>query len=184
MDGGAWWAAVLGVAQSRTRLKRLSSIKADCYCLWLPISAQLHIQWCHVSNILSVIVVVVAQSLSCIQLCSMWDSSVLHCLPEFTQTHVYESVMPFNHLTLCCPLLLLPSGFLPASGSFPVMWLFTSGGQSIGASASASVLPMNRQDWFPLGWTGWISLQSKGPSRVFSNTKVQKHQFFSAQLSL
>ena len=67
---------------------------------------------------------------------------------------------------------------LPASGSFPMCQLFTWGGQSIGISASASVLPMNTQDWFPLGWTGWISLQSKGLSRVFSNTTVQKHQFF------
>ena len=66
----------------------------------------------------------------------------------------------------------------PASGSFPVSRFFASGGQSIGASASASVLPMNILDWFPLGWTGWISLQSKGLSRVFSNTTVQKHQFF------
>ena len=73
---------------------------------------------------------------------------------------------------------------LPASGSFPVSQLFVWGGQSIGISASASVLPMNTQDWCPLGWTGWISLQSKGLSRVFSNTTVQKHQFFSAQLSL
>ena len=72
----------------------------------------------------------------------------------------------------------------PASGSFPVSLLFASGGQRIGASASASVLPMNIQDWFPLGWTGWISLQSKGLSRVFSNTTVQKHQFFGTQLSL
>ena len=72
----------------------------------------------------------------------------------------------------------------PASGSFPMSWFFASGGQSIGVSASASVLPMNTQDWFPLGWTGWISLQSKGLSRVFSNTTVQKHQFFSIQLSL
>ena len=72
----------------------------------------------------------------------------------------------------------------PASGSFPMSQLFTSGGQSIGVSAPASVLPMNIQDWFPLGWTGWISLQSKGLSRVFSNTTVQKHQFFSTQLSL
>ena len=69
----------------------------------------------------------------------------------------------------------------PASGSFPVSWVFTSSGQSIGASASASVLPMNSQDWSPLGWTGWISLQSKGLSRVFSNTTVWKHQFFSTQ---
>ena len=72
---------------------------------------------------------------------------------------------------------------LPASGSFPVSQLFAWGGQSTGVSASASVLPKNTQDWSPLGWTGWISLQSKGLSRVFSNTTVQKHQFFSIQLS-
>ena len=73
---------------------------------------------------------------------------------------------------------------LPASESFPMSQLFARGGQSIGVSASASVLPMNSQDWSPLGWSGWISLQSKGFSRVFSNTTVQKHQFFSTQLSL
>ena len=73
---------------------------------------------------------------------------------------------------------------LPVSGSFQMTQLFTWGGQSIGISASTSVLPMNAQDWSPLGWTGWISLQSKGLSRVFSNTTVQKHQFFCAQLSL
>ena len=72
----------------------------------------------------------------------------------------------------------------PASGSFQMSQLFASGGQSIRVSASTSVLPMNIQDWFPLGYTGWISLQSKGLSRVFSNTTVQKHQFFSPQLSL
>ena len=72
----------------------------------------------------------------------------------------------------------------PVSGSFPMNQFFASVGQSIGVSASASVLPMNIQDWFPLGWTGWISFQSKGLSSVFSNTTVQKHQFFSAQLSL
>ena len=72
----------------------------------------------------------------------------------------------------------------PASGSFPIRQFFTSGSQSTGVSASASVLPMNIQDWFPLGLTGLISLPSKGLSRVFSNTTVQKHQFFSAQLSL
>ena len=70
----------------------------------------------------------------------------------------------------------------PASGSFPVSQFFASGGQRIAVSASASVFPMNIQDWFPLGWTGWISLQSKGLSRVFSNTTVQKHQFFGAQV--
>ena len=72
----------------------------------------------------------------------------------------------------------------PASGSFPMSHLFASGGQTTGVSASTSVLPMNIQDLFPLGWTGWISLQSKGLSRVFSNTTNQKHQFFSTQLSL
>ena len=71
----------------------------------------------------------------------------------------------------------------PASGSFLMSWLFTSGGQSIGVLASATVLAMNTQDWSPWGWTGWISLQSKGLSRVFSNATVQKHQFFSAQFS-
>ena len=94
-----------------------------------------------------------------------------------------ESVMPSNHLILCRPLLLLPSIF-PASGSFPMSQLFTSGGQSIGVSASTSVLPMNTQYRSPLGLTGWISLQSKGLSRVFSNTTVQKHQFLCAQISL
>ena len=73
---------------------------------------------------------------------------------------------------------------LPASGSFPVSQLFAWGGQSTGVSASASVFPINTQDWSPLGWTGWISLQSKRLSRVFSNNTVQKHQFFGAQLSL
>ena len=84
------------------------------------------------------------------------------------------SVVPFSS----CPQSL------PASGSSPMSQLFASGGQSTGVSASTSVLPMNTQDWCPLGWTGWISLQSKGLSRVFSNTIVQKHQFFSTQLSL
>ena len=86
---------------------------------------------------------------------------------------ISSSVVPVSS----CPLSF------PASGSFPVGQLFASGGQSIGVSASVSVLPMNTQDCSPL-WTGWISLQSKGLSRVFSNTTVQKHQFFSAQLSL
>ena len=90
--------------------------------------------------------------------------------------------MPSNHLILC-PLLLLPQSYL-ASRSFQMSQLFESGGQSIGVSASASVLPMNIQDWSPLGWTGCISLQSKGPSGIFSSTTVQKHQFCSAQLSL
>ena len=81
------------------------------------------------------------------------------------------------------PLSSRPQSF-PASGSLPMSQLFASGGQSIGVSASTSVLPMNTQDWSPLGWTGWVSLQCKGLSRVFSNTTVQKHQFFCTQFSL
>ena len=90
------------------------------------------------------------------------------------------------HPTILFSVIPFSSCFqsFPASGSFPMSQFFTSGGQSIGASASASVLPMNVQDWFPLGLMGWISLQSKGLSRVFSNTTVKKHQFFGAQLSL
>ena len=94
-----------------------------------------------------------------------------------------ESMMPSNHLILCRPLLLSLQSF-PASVSFQMSQLFTSGSQSIGASASASVFPINIQGWFPLGLTGLISLQSKGLSRVFSNTTVQKHHLFGVQLSL
>ena len=94
-------------------------------------------------------------------------------LSRWCHPAISSSVVPFSS----CP----PS--LPASGFFPMSQLFTWGGQSIGVSASASVLPMHTQDWSPSGWTGWISLQSKGPSRVFSNTTVQKHQFFGTQLS-
>ena len=116
--------------------------------------------------------------------CSTPDFSVHHQLPESTQTHVHlisdaiqpsqSSAIPFSsHLQS-----------YPASRSFPMSQLFAPGGQSIGVSASASVLPMNIQDWFPLGLTGLIPMQSKGLSRVFSNTTFQKHQFFGAQLSL
>ena len=119
---------------------------------------------------------------SCPTLCDPMDCStpglpVHRQLPEFTQTHVHwvgdASVIPFSSR--------LQS--FPASGSFPMSQLFASGGQSIGVSASASVLSMNIQDLFPLGWTGCISLQSKGLSRVFSNTTIQKHQFLGTQLS-
>ena len=101
---------------------------------------------------------------------------------------VYPNPCPLSrwwHPTISSSVVPLSScpQSLPASGSFLVSQLFTSGGQSTGVSALASVLPMNTQDWSPLGWIGWISLQSKGLSRVFSNTTVQKHQFFSAQLS-
>ena len=95
-------------------------------------------------------------------------------LSQGCHSTISSSVVPFSsHLQS-----------FPASGSFQVSQFFASGGQSIGVSASASILPVNIQDWFPLGWTGWISLLSKVLSRVFSNTTVQKHQFFSAQFSL
>ena len=93
-----------------------------------------------------------------------------------------ESMMPSNHLILFHPFLL-PHSTFPSIRAFQMSQLFTSGGQSIGVPPSTSVLPMNIQDWFPLGWTGWISLQYKGLSWVFSNTTVQTYQFLGAQLS-
>ena len=95
-------------------------------------------------------------------------------LSQWCHPTISSSVIPFSF----CPQSL------PASESFPTSQLFASGGQSIGVWASTSVLPMNTQDWAPLGWTGWISLHPKGLSKVVSNTTVQKHQFFGAQLSL
>ena len=124
---------------------------------------------------------------SCPALCDPINRStpglpVHHKLPEFTQTHAHrigDAIQPSYPLSSPSP----PAHFLPAPGSFPMSQLFAWGGQSIGVSASASVLPMNTQDWSPLEWTGWIFLQSKGLTRVFSNTTVQKHQFFGTQLS-
>ena len=103
-----------------------------------------------------------------------WSLPNLCPLSRWCHPTISSSVVPFS----CCPQSF------PASGSFQISQLFASGDQSIGVSTSTSVLPMNIQDWSPLGWTGWISLQSKGLSRVFSNITVQKHQFFSTQLSL
>ena len=106
---------------------------------------------------------------------------VLHYFLEFAQTHVH-----WCHPTISFSVALFSScsQFFPASRSFPINWLFASGGQSIGALASASVLPISIQVWFPLGLTGLISLLSKGLSSVFSSTTLQKHQFFSTQPSL
>ena len=126
---------------------------------------------------------------SCLTLCDPMNCStpglpVHHQLLEFTQTHVHW--VGDCHPTISSSVVAFsscPQSF-PASGSFQMSQLYTSGGQSIGVSASTSVLPMNAQDWSPLGWTGWISLQSRGLSIVFSNTTVQKHQFFDTQLSL
>ena len=111
--------------------------------------------------------------------CNMPGLPAHHQLPEFTQTHAQwqgDAIQPSHHSVI--PLSSCPPSF-PMSGSFKRRQLLC-----IGVSASASVLPVNIQDWFPLGWTGWISLLPKGFSRVFSNTTVQKHQFFCAQLSL
>ena len=155
------WENVLGIQATpkmwgncKVRVSSFSSVAQSCPSLWNPLD------------------------------CSMPGFPVHHQLSEPTQNScplswwchptISSSVVPFSsHLQS-----------FPASGSFPMSRFFTSGGQSIGVSASASVLPMIIQDWFSLGLTGLISLQSEGLSRVFSNTTVQKHQFFSSQLSL
>ena len=121
---------------------------------------------------------------------TLWPHGLQHArlpcpsqLLEFTQTHVHwvsDAIHPSHPVV---PFYSCPQT-LPAWGSFPMSQLFAWGGQSIGVSASASALPMNTQDWSPLGWTGWISLLSKGLTRVFSNMTVQKHQFFGSQLTL
>ena len=108
--------------------------------------------------------------------------TALHHLPQFAQTHVRRGG---DAIQKSCPLSSPSPAFnLSQHQSLPVSQIFTSGGQSIGVSASASVLLKNIQRWFPSGWTGWIYLQSKGFSRVFSNTTIQKHQFFVSQPSL
>ena len=125
---------------------------------------------------------------SCLTLCDPVNCSTLglpvhHQLLEFTQTHAHrvgDAIQPSHPLSSPSPTAPVP---LPASESFPKSQLFPWGGQSTGVSASASVLPKNTQDWSPLEWTGWISVQSVGLSRVFCNTTVQKHQFFGTQLS-
>ena len=153
--------------------------------IWLlPSWTTLSFYFCYTHGCIYCITEVVVQLLSCVWLfATPWTAKCQASL-SFTiswsllKLMSIESVMPSNHLILCHPLLL-PSIF-PSVRIFPVS-LFTSGGHSIGASASASVLPMNIQGWFLLGLTGLISLQSKGLSRVLSNTTVQKHQFFSTQ---
>ena len=124
------------------------------------------------------------QSLSCDPMnCSTPGLPIHHQLPESTKTCVYwvdDAIQPSHPLPSSSP----PAFNLSQHQGLQMSQLFASGGQSIGVSASASVPPMNTQAWSPLEWTGWISLQSKGLSRVFSNTTVQKHQFFSTQLSL
>ena len=125
---------------------------------------------------------------SCLTLCDRMDCStpgfpVLHHPPELAQTHVHwvgDAIQTSHSLLSPSP----PASIFPSIRVFPMSQFFASDGQSVEVTASSSLLPMNIQDWFPLGWTGWVSLQSKGFLRVVSNTTVQKHQFFSAQLSL
>ena len=126
---------------------------------------------------------------SCPTLCNPMNHStpglpVHHQLLEFTQTHVQSSQWCHPAISSSVVPFSSCSQSLPASGSFPMSQLFSWGGQNIGVSALASVLPQNTQDWSPLEWTSWISLLSKGLSRVFSNTTVQKRQFFGIWLSL
>ena len=158
----------------------------------MPINAQslnnaLSISLCHVT-ILSFSSIQFSRS---VMSNSLWPHEPQHARPPCPSPTpgVYPNPCPLSRWhhpiisSSVIPFSSCPQSF-PASGSFQVSQFFASGGQSIGVSASTSVLPMNTQDWSSLGWAGWIFLQSKGLSRVFSNTTVQKHQFFSTQLSL
>ena len=200
MDGGAWWAAIHGVAKSRTRLSDFTftfhfhalekEMATHCSVLagripgmgepdGLPSMGSHRVghDW---SDLAAVQLSLVAQQPPVLQRARppcpsptprIYSNS--HPLSRWYHPNFLSSVIPFSPC---------PQSF-PASGSFQMSQLFATGGQNIGVSALASVLPVNTQDWSPLGGTGWISLQSKGLPRVF-NTTVQKHQLFSAQLSL
>ena len=155
-------------------LKMCTGVDVQCTCVCTCVCA-------HVSQSV--------QSLSRVRLFATPWTTARQASLSITNSRSLPNSFPLNqwcHLTISSSVVPFPSCLqsFPASGSFQMSQLFTSGGQNIGVSASTSVLPMNTQDWFPLGWTGWISLHFKGLSRVFSNTTVQKHQFFGAQLSL
>ena len=177
MDKGAWRATVHGVAKSWTWLKQ---------CNTHLVLDQMH----HAANLISLEFSLVQFSCSVMSI-SLRPHGLQHARPPCPSPTpgVYRNSCPLSrwcHPTISSSVVPFSSCLqsFPASGSFQMIKFFTSSGQSIGVSASASVLPMSIQDWFPLGWTGWISLQSKGLLRVFSNTTAQKHQFFGAQLSL
>ena len=151
--------------------------------------------WCHLSIITSQRTQIppywgFSQFSSVSQLClTLWPHELQHARLPYPSPTPRACSISFPLSQWCHPIIsssVVPFCLqsCPASGSFPMCQFFASGGQSIGVSASASVLPMSIQYWFPFGWTCWISLQSKGLSRVFSNTTIQKHQFFGAQLSL
>ena len=190
----------------KTQITRIVSIKSNTViftftCLNFVSSDRPHIPWekslvflFNPRPTFSVPVQFNSVAQSCPTLCAPWFItrqaflSIINSRSSFKLMSI-KSLMP-TRWTWVCPAIsssVIPfsscAQSLPASGSFPVGQLFAWGGQSIGVSASASVLPMNTQGWSPTGWTGWISLQSKGLSRVFSNTTVQKHQFFGTQLS-
>jgi len=189
-DRGAWHVAVLRSWRSDTTEQLNKSSKVSG-CLFAVTSAaiddhRLYPLNCWFQNVIFRF----HQFSSVTQLCpTLWDPMnhstpglpVHHQLPEFTQTHPSSQ---WCHPAISSSVISFSSHpqSLPASESFPMSQLFAWGGQRIGVS-SALVLPTNTQDWSPLEWTGWISLPSKGLSRVFSNTTVQKHQFFGAQLS-
>ena len=129
------------------------------------------------------------QLLSCVWFFAIPWTAASQASLSITNSGVYSNSCPLSqwyHPTISSSVIPFSSCLqsFPVSGSFQMSQFFASGGQSIGVLASTSVLPMSIQDWFPLAWTAWISLQSKGLSRVFSNTTVQKHQFFITQLSL
>ena len=184
MDRGAWGVIIHGVARAGndwvTKHSTAKKIKKDsAYCqqqtstCHLPVYLFSSVQFSH--SVLS-------------PLCDPMDFGtpglpVHHQLPKFIQNHVHwvgDAIQPSHPMSSSSSAF----NFFPASRSFQMSQFFASGGQSIGVLASTSVLPMNIQDSFPLGWTGWIALQSKGLSGVFSNATVQKHQSFGAQLSL
>ena len=181
MDGGAWWATVYGVAKSRTRLSDFTSLQlsgASILCFLTLSLLRVH-RW-------------VSIQFSCSGVSnSLWPHGLQHArLPCPSPTsRVCSNSCPSSQW---CPATISSSvdpfssrlQSFPASGFFQMSQLFASWGQSIGVSASAFILPMSIQDRFPLGLAGLISLQSKGLSRVFSNTTVQNHQFFGSQLSL
>ena len=179
MDREAWKATVHGVTKSRTRLSDFKEFSIQREISEAPYQCISSVQFSSVQFS-----------------CSVMSASLRPHEPQHARTpcpsptpRVYPNSWPLSwwyHPAISSsvvPFSSRPQSF-PASGSFQVSQLFESVGQSIGLSASASVLPMTTQDWFLLGWTGWISLQSLGLSRVFCNTTVQKHQFFGAQLSL
>ena len=157
-----------------------------CVCVCVCVCRQIHIFFFRLFSLISSV-----QFSHSVTSDSLWPHGLQHARPPCPSPTLgaYSNSCPLSwwcHRTISSSVIPFSSCLqsCPASRSFQMSQFFTSGGQSIGVSASASVLPMNIQDWFPLGWTGCISLLSKGLSRVLANTTVLKHQFFSAHLSL